>query len=72
MGAPETIRVSVNGRERELAAGTTVAGLVDALGFDRRFLVVEWNGEPRALRDCLDRTLAPGDRLELVRPVAGG
>lgn len=72
MAAPEAIRVTVNGRPRDLAGGTTVAQLVEELGFDRRFLVVEWNGEPRALRDCLDDTLSAGDRLELVRPVAGG
>lgn len=73
MPAPEpTVRLVVNGRPREVAAGSSVAELVEAMGLDRRFLVVEHNGEALG-RDGLDqRILAEGDRLELVRPVAGG
>lgn len=73
MPAPEpALEVVVNGRPREVTAGSTVAGLVEAMGLDRRFLVVEHNGEPLG-RDELDgRVLEEGDRLELVRPVAGG
>jgi thiamine biosynthesis protein ThiS len=42
------------------------------MGLDGRFLVVEYNGSPLP-REEFDRVvLAEDDRLELVRPVAGG
>lgn len=61
-----------NGKEVTLPEGATVATLVEELGFTRRLLLVERNGEP-VDRDALAvTTLADGDRLELVRAVAGG
>lgn len=61
-----------NGKEVTLPEGATVATLVEELGLTRRLLLVERNGEP-VDRDALAvTTLADGDRLELVRAVAGG
>lgn len=73
MAPPEKkIRLRVNGAEMELDPGTTLSQLLETLGLDRRFLVVEHNGEPLS-RESFDATvLCEGDRLELVRPVAGG
>lgn len=66
------MKVRVNGRDHELDDAAQLGDLLDALGLDRRYLVVEHNGEPVARDDVARRVLSEGDRLELVRPVAGG
>ena len=67
-----SISIRVNGQARRLAAGESLAQLVGELGLDERYLVVEWNGEAFAYAEIRARELLEGDRLELVRPVAGG
>jgi sulfur carrier protein len=65
------IRIQVNGEPREVAAGTTVKGLLLALGLSGP-VAVERNREivPRAEHE---RTpLAEGDVLEIVHFVGGG
>lgn len=73
MAPPEKpIRVRVNGEQKELDPGTTLAQFLFQSGLDRRYLVVEHNGEALS-RESYDATvLREGDRLEVVRPVAGG
>lgn len=56
----------------ELEDGATVGDLLTALGLDRRWVVVERNGEPVPRAAVQSTVLAAGDRLELVRAVAGG
>jgi thiamine biosynthesis protein ThiS len=68
----ESIAVVVNGRPQRIDADATLAQLVRALGLDERYLVIEWNGDAFAFAEVSRRRLASGDRLELVRPVAGG
>ena len=68
----EKIRVKVNGRWMELPGKCTLPALLDLLGFDRRYLVVEHNGEPQGRESFDTLVLMEGDQLELVRPVAGG
>jgi thiamine biosynthesis protein ThiS len=66
------ITVTVNGAERQLESGTTIAGLLSALGLHPRLVVVEHN---RTILDAaqLDRTeIRAGDNLELVHFVGGG
>jgi len=66
------MRVSANGTTYEVATGTTVASFIRSRELDPRFVVVERNGEPLE-RSRYERVrLADGDRLELVRAVAGG
>jgi len=66
------MEVVVNGETKQMEAGTSLAAMIENMGLDRRYLVVEYNGKPLS-RDTFDEvTLAEGDRLELVRPVAGG
>jgi sulfur carrier protein len=66
------MRVTANGRTYEVEDGTTVGAFVRSRSLDPRFVVVEWNGEPLE-RSRYERVrLAEGDRLELVRAVAGG
>ena len=66
------MKVTVNGTDRELAAGTTLPALLADLGLRPGSVVVERNGTAllRSEVDCV--LLADGDRLELVRAVAGG
>jgi thiamine biosynthesis protein ThiS len=66
------MQIIVNGRAREIPERAQLMDLLDELGLDRRYLVVEHNGVPLG-RDRFDGLiLMDGDRLELVRPVAGG
>lgn len=67
-----SIVVRVNGDEREVPAGLTVAALVAHLGLHPRMVVVERNGAILR-RDALgDARVEPGDAYELVHFVGGG
>ena len=66
------MQILVNGDEVAVAEGLTVAGLLASLGRGARWVLVERNGEPVNRRDVPTTVLAAGDRLELVRAVAGG
>jgi sulfur carrier protein len=50
----------------------TVAGFIRMRELDPRYVVVERNGEPLERARYEEVRLAEGDRLELVRAVAGG
>jgi sulfur carrier protein len=66
------VQVIANGAEFDVEEGVTVAAFIRARGLDPRWVVVERNGEPLS-RDRYDELLlSSGDRLELVRAVAGG
>ncbi|MFL5385353.1 MAG: sulfur carrier protein ThiS [Longimicrobiaceae bacterium] len=66
------VSVRVNGDEREVPAGLSVAGLLAHLGLHPRMLVVERNGDILR-RDTLDAVpVEPGDAYELVHFVGGG
>ena len=66
------MRLQLNGTERNVPDGLTVAGLLEHLELDPRLIVVERN------REILDRerygttVLEVDDRLELVQFVGGG
>jgi thiamine biosynthesis protein ThiS len=64
--------VVANGDDVEVSEGASVADLLEQLGLGRRLIVVERNGEPVHRRDLATTALQHGDRLELVRAVAGG
>ena len=66
------MRIVLNGEEREVADGTTVAGLLETLDVPRRYVAVERNREivPRARH--ADTVLDDGDRVEIVTMVGGG
>lgn len=66
------MRVTANGTPYEIDPGTTVASFVRSRDLDPRFVVVERNGEPLERSGYERIRLADGDRLELVRAVAGG
>ena len=64
--------VEVNGREREVAPGETVASLLEKLGLESGFALVERNGEPVERARYSEVELADRDRLVVARPMAGG
>ena len=66
------MKVTANGEERILPDGSTVMDLLDDLGLGARWVLVERNGEPVERADLAVTLLGDGDRLELVRAVAGG
>jgi thiamine biosynthesis protein ThiS len=70
--APTSMRVTVNGAERDVPVGTTVAGLLVLLGLERARVAVERNRDvvPRKTYD--DVTLIAGDKVEVVAFVGGG
>ena len=66
------IALTVNGKRRELAAETDLAGFLDELQIDPRAVAVAHNGEivPRDRYSTIQ--LREGDTLEIVRMVGGG
>lgn len=66
------MRVLANGDTVELADEATVHDLLTALGLGGKWVIVERNREPVARADLASTVLAEGDRIELVRAVAGG
>jgi sulfur carrier protein len=66
------MRVTANGDPVDVPEGASVTDLLAALGLAERWVVVERNGEPVPRGEMPSTRLAEGDRLELVRAVAGG
>ena len=66
------ITVVANGDPVELADGATLVDLLDHLGLGAKWVVAERNGDAVDRADMPATTLADGDRIELVRAVAGG
>ena len=67
------ITVVANGRPVELPDGATLVALLDALGVPAKAVAaMEHNGQAVTRADHDARSLADGDRVELVRAVAGG
>lgn len=64
--------VVANGDDVDLPDRATVADLLSALGLGGKWVLVERNGEPVRRPDLATTVLVDGDRLELVRAVAGG
>jgi thiamine biosynthesis protein ThiS len=66
------IQIDVNGETREVAAGTTVASLIESLGLPLAAVAVERNGRVLPRAELAATTLEAGDRIEVVRFVQGG
>lgn len=66
------MKLMINGDERELEDGQTIATFLATKDLRAEMVVVERNGEivPRA--DYAATKLAEGDRLEVVQMMAGG
>ena len=66
------MKVIANGDEVELPDGSALLDLFDALGVGAKWVVAEVNGEAIRRADMASVGLHEGDRIELVRAVAGG
>jgi len=66
------VRIVLNGVEREVEQGTTIAQLIDTITKDRSRVAVERNRAiaPRATWE--DSIVAEGDEIEVVTLVGGG
>jgi sulfur carrier protein len=66
------MRIRVNGEERVVAGGLTVAGLLESLGLPPTGLAVALNMEVIRRGDYAGTPLSEGDEVEIVRAVGGG
>jgi thiamine biosynthesis protein ThiS len=64
--------IIANGREIPVALPRTVEGFLLAQNLAPRSVVVEHNGEAVAPSEFAHRQLKAGDKLEIVKIVAGG
>jgi thiamine biosynthesis protein ThiS len=72
LAGPKPMKLQINGEQRDLADGLTVATLVEHLGMKPDRVAVELNLEivPRAQWQATP--LKDGDKLEVVHFVGGG
>jgi thiazole synthase len=66
------LRLTVNGEARAAAPGTTVSGLLSAMGVDPARVAVERNQDVVPRRTWAEATLSDGDKIEIVAFVGGG
>jgi sulfur carrier protein len=66
------MKILVNGEERTVSDGATVATLMSELGRNVKFCAVERNGELVPRTEHSQCSLADGDQLEIVTLVGGG
>jgi sulfur carrier protein len=66
------VEVLANGEQVSLPAGARLPDLLTILGLGEKWVVAERNGEAIDRADMASTALADGDRIELVRAVAGG
>jgi sulfur carrier protein len=66
------MRMTINGEERVIGAGATIATLLNELGVRRGGVAVALNDDvvPRGTHDRAE--LHEGDRVEIIVAVAGG
>jgi sulfur carrier protein len=66
------VNVIANGTPTDVPDGSTLTDLLQALGLRARWVVAERNGEAVQRSEMADIVLVDGDRIEVVRAVAGG
>ncbi len=66
------MNVTVNGDEKQIAEGTTIAGLLEFLELKSERLAVEVNRQIVRRTAWNSTVLAAGDRIEIVNFVGGG
>ncbi len=66
------MEISINGEPKTIDPETTLAGLIDQLGMQPRYLAVERNLELVPRSEHADCVLQQDDRLEIVTLVGGG
>jgi thiamine biosynthesis protein ThiS len=66
------ISVFVNGRARQIDPHTTISELVDTLNLRRHQVLIEHNQVALHRDEWATKTLEHGDRVEMIKMVAGG
>ena len=66
------MNIVCNGKELDLEPPATVSGLLELLGLEGPYALVERNGEPVERERYADVPLEEGDTVVVARPVAGG
>ncbi|HKA83550.1 MAG TPA: sulfur carrier protein ThiS [Acidimicrobiales bacterium] len=66
------MRVTVNGEAAQVPAGTSVAALLASLGIEPRGVAVAVDGEVVTRRTWAERSLAAGERVEILSIAQGG
>jgi thiamine biosynthesis protein ThiS len=66
------ITLSINGEPRQLPASTSVAELIEILGYTGKRIALERNGGIVPRSSFATQQLADGDKLEVVVAVGGG
>ncbi|MBX3385421.1 MAG: sulfur carrier protein ThiS [Phycisphaeraceae bacterium] len=66
------MKVTVNGREREVPEGQPVSELVKELGLGGQACAVEVNRQVVPKRRHEEHRLSEGDRVEIVTLIGGG
>jgi len=66
------MKITVNGREMEVADGLSVEALLRHLAVKREYTAVAVNREITPKRAHATTVLRAGDNVEIVRPMGGG
>ena len=66
------MKILLNGEDTDSGEVRTVADLVRQLGLTPQAVLIEHNGQALLRQEWPERILAEGDRVELLRVVAGG
>ena len=64
--------ISLNGERVDVREAKTIAELIDRYQLPPQSILVEHNGRAAHRHEWAARSLAEGDRVELIRVVAGG
>jgi thiamine biosynthesis protein ThiS len=66
------VKILCNDKPLDLEPSATVTSLLDELGLEGPYALVERNGEPVERERYDEVALEEGDRLVVARPTAGG
>ena len=72
MSQTTTVRVRLNGKDRDIDSGHSVRTLIESLELNPLLVVVEFNKEILARDSYGEQTVRDGDTIELVHFVGGG
>lgn len=66
------MKIWVNGELRDLEGARSINDLIKALALPAAAVLVEHNAQALRREEWNERTLADGDRIEILRIAAGG
>lgn len=66
------MRISLNGREADAGGAQTVAELIGRFELPPETILIEHNGVALHQREWPQKPLTDGDKIEIIRVVAGG